>query len=319
MFRKFPSIENSYNGKHVRRVLQAYPELADAKYALLEKIHGTNLQVIFPRGEEGWLFASRKRILEPGEKFYSLNTVAPDYEEVFNTLRAFADKIDKTVRIYGEMFGGKIQAGVSYGNVKMAFFAAAIEDNPLLSWLELEQLFKSLGLENHLVPVVAIVDGLEAALGHSTEIETVFTPKEPKISANNPDNWIEGLIILPLERTYTDINGSTFRLKHKNVWANEGRPEKRRKKAVPPEIALLNIEFKKYLNENRMHSVFSKEGPIEEVKQLGGYIKLILDDAKEDFEKDFEDELAQIPKADIKRVFNVGGHVANMLKEYLAQ
>ena len=61
-----------------------------------------------------------------------------------------------------------------------------------------------------------------------------------------------------------------------------------------------------------MQSVFSKDGPIEDRKDIGKYIKTILADAKEDFLKDYP-EVATLDKAQQKTVYNVGSTIAKML------
>lgn len=74
-------------------------------------------------------------------------------------------------------------------------------------------------------------------------------------------------------------------------------------------------EFKSYITENRLLSVFSKEGQIQSPKEIGKYIKLLLTDAQDDFLKD--NDISHLDKQQQKDVFNVGSLIANMLKSYL--
>lgn len=83
------------------------------------------------------------------------------------------------------------------------------------------------------------------------------------------------------------------------------------------EVARWNAEFASYITENRLQSVFSKEGEIEKPKQIGQYIKWILFDAKEDFLKDWGEKIKLLDINQQKQIFNIGSKIANMLKNYL--
>ncbi len=77
----------------------------------------------------------------------------------------------------------------------------------------------------------------------------------------------------------------------------------------------LNDEFKLYITENRVISVFSKEGKMQNIKELSKYIVLVLNDAIEDFNKDHP-EVKKIEKKELKRIYNVGKSLANLLIDY---
>ena len=93
--------------------------------------------------------------------------------------------------------------------------------------------------------------------------------------------------------------------------------KKTEKKAPAPEdteIIRLNAEFMRYINDNRLQSVFSKYGPIQEPAQIGDFIRWIIADAREDFLKDFGEEVAALEGKQLRKVYNVGRTVAEMLK-----
>ena len=77
----------------------------------------------------------------------------------------------------------------------------------------------------------------------------------------------------------------------------------------------MSAEFASYLTENRVLSVFSKQGVISEPKQLGQYIKWVLEDAIIDFKKDHPD--LEIDDKTAKIVFNGGHLVVMLLKKHL--
>ena len=72
-----------------------------------------------------------------------------------------------------------------------------------------------------------------------------------------------------------------------------------------------------YITENRLQNLFSKMGEIERPNQIGDYIRAMLQDAKEDFLKDFGDDFSALSAKDHKAVFNAGRKIAHMLKERL--
>jgi hypothetical protein len=61
-----------------------------------------------------------------------------------------------------------------------------------------------------------------------------------------------------------------------------------------------------------LQNVFSHHGPIESPKQIGQYIRYMLEDAQGDFLK--EHDVAELDKGQLKNVYNVGSMIANMLK-----
>ncbi len=75
--------------------------------------------------------------------------------------------------------------------------------------------------------------------------------------------------------------------------------------------------FLSYVNDNTVQSVFSKHGPIEGYRDIGKYITLVIQDARETYlkENDFTEE--GLTKNDLRYVFNCGNMVSEMLKKYL--
>lgn len=323
MFIKFPSIENHYNTKFITRFKNLYPEIENETFVILEKLHGTNLQLVFvPNNKDNFpTFCSRKKILSPEEDFYGLNEFKHTYIDVFSTLQKYSTENNTIVRTYGEYFGGRIQKNIDYGkDKKIRFFGHMLnEETKLRPFNMLEQFMCDLGLSEYIVPIMHKVSGIDAAINFGTEIPTIFSPENPKVTEKNPNNLIEGIVIAPYEKVITDNVGKFFMLKKKNSWAfeKENKSDKP-KKELPQEVLELKNLFNSYINENRIYSVFSKEGEIKDQTEFGKYIKLVIEDAKEDFIKDNGEEcLSNIDGKDIKQIFNAGNKIVEILKTCL--
>jgi len=307
-FKKWHSIENHYRQKHIDFYLEAHPELADETYVILEKLHGSNFQWYFQPGEPVRA-GSRNSYLDTTGSFQgaSISDLMVDNSALFSIMRAWAEDADFPIRLFGELIGKGIGKGVSYGDKKRILYFAVMVNDLLLPFELLEE-----ALEHHeskIVPVLARVKGLQNALSFDTEIDSVIL--------GIPDNICEGVVIQPYSKVYYDVYGtSPLILKKKN----EKFKEKQRVKkvhVVDSEVERLNAEFTLYVTDNRLQSVFSKHGEIDTPSQIGEYIKLVLADAKEDFLKDFGEDVDVLDKAQQKQVFNLGSVIANMLKGYL--
>lgn len=303
-FVKYHSIENHYQTKFINGFLEQYPELLTAEYALTEKAHGANVSISLSPNEP-WKIGKRNSFLKEGEKFYDVWSVLESYAAI---LRRFQWKIDKVicepVRLYGELFGAGIQKGVNYGSKRIAFFDVVIKDR-LLPPIEFLQFCHDNDLPT--MPEVALVDNLQAALDYDVAFNSLLNTIE--------DNLCEGVVIKPRDKVYYDRKGRWFCLKKKNEKFMEKASSKKAHK--PPEVVRLNLAFRTFITDNRLQSVFSKEGEIEEPSQIGTYIKWLLEDAKTDFLLEYEDEVAAMDKKNQRQVYNLGGTIAKMLKNYL--
>ncbi|RLF96798.1 hypothetical protein DRN58_09390, partial [Thermococci archaeon] len=108
-----------------------------------------------------------------------------------------------------------------------------------------------------------------------------------------------------------------FYLKKKNEKFKERQRVKKKLQEGSSEVIQLNLEFRNYITEERVQSIFSKEGVIQKPEEIGRYIKLVLEDAKKDFEKDFGDKIKHLEKKKLKKVFNVGSQIVKILDKYL--
>lgn len=79
------------------------------------------------------------------------------------------------------------------------------------------------------------------------------------------------------------------------------------------EVNAANAEFKTYLNKNRVLSLFSKIG-IPEQKEIPKAVKMLIEDAKEDF---FKDHPEYANHEELKRILNVGSMPFLLIKGVL--
>lgn len=308
MFKKYSSIENSYRQKHVMKVLQFYPEVANIKYSIREKIDGSNLQLFFSPGEKVRV-GKRSCFITEEENFFDVWEVLNGYQDVIQKVQDEVELTGMTVRLFGELYGPGIQKRVDYGDRKrLAFFDVEV-DGEMWSQREFEALMASLEITN-LAPLLGYTDNLADALNWDERFDSKLSDKT--------DNPSEGIVIKPYEKEYNLGNGSRFILKKKSdIFAEKMNVKpKQKNKDESAKMISAKMEFQSYLNENRLQGIFSKHGPIEDMDQFGKYIQLMLSDAKEDFLKDFD--TTDLTEKELKNIFKSGGkNVAIMLRSFM--
>ena len=272
-------------------------------------VHNSNISVYF-QPHTPMLYGKRTSWLMHTEKFYDIHNTIKEYQDLWNIIQNIADKEGKTIRLFGEYFGGNIQKGVDYGREKRIMFFNGYVNDKLLTPSE----FRNLNWGLPYVPLLDIVGDFKTAIEYNTELDSRVL--------GEANNEMEGVVIMPFDKIYRSPVGELFHIKKKNKKFKEVAGElKRRKQKLQKEgnplVRKLNDEFRKYINENRLQSVFSKHGEIESIKDMGKYIRLLLEDAQIDFEKDKVDEIAELEPKDLKKVYNVGGSSAALLKKHL--
>lgn len=304
----WPGIENSYRQKFIDRFLAEFPELEEEGFVITEKIHGSNLNVLFAPNEPRRV-GKRTAWLREDEKFRGIWGVLPEYESVFGRIQKFVDAGGFTLHLFGEFFGPGIQKGVDYGKRKRILFFGWMVDDELMPFSVLQEVAEQLHFTEHLVPIAAVVGSLKEALELKIDFVSLVNPIE--------GNICEGIVIQPYRKVYTNAGGKRFLLKAKNEKFLEKSKEKRPPSPGDPEVQRLNAEFALYVTENRLQSVFSKHGPIEEREQIGDYIRLVLNDAKEDFLAEHGEAFDKLDKGEQGKVTGAGKIVADMLKKCL--
>lgn len=307
-FCRWPRIENSYQQKFIDRFLSEFPELEEETFVITEKLHGSSVQVFFSPNEP-WKVGKRTAFLGDGEKFFGIHEVLPEYGTIFERIQEHVNLGTYTLRLFGELCGPGIQKGIDYGKKKRIFFFGYMIDDALMPFEDFQNRASFFDFEDHLVPIVGIVTGLNVALEFDPEFVSRLNPIE--------GNLCEGVVMQPFKKAYTNRGGKRFMLKKKNEKFAEKAKEKKPPSPGDPEVQRLNAEFKLYITDNRLQGIFSKHGEIEEPQQIGDYIRLMLNDAKEDFVQEHGDAFNKLDKGEQGKVTNVGRVVADMLKGYL--
>lgn len=303
MFKKYNSIENSYQGKYINRWLANNEGLKTETYIITEKVDGANIQIYFEPNTE-YKVGKRSCFIEKDSNFFDIGTVLKDFEEQFKKVQHNVNITNRSVRLYGELYGQGVQKRVNYSDKKSLIFFDVEVNGELhcprdtMSYLDMFDLPK--------VPIIAIKKGIVEALETNETFDTLLNPIEGNVS--------EGLVIRPFHKNYHNVD-ELFILKKKSEKFAEKEITKGKVKTFDEGTFKYNQLFRDYINENRVLSIFSKHGPIKEPKQLGEYIKLILEDATEDFKKDHD--LSQFGTKDQKTIYNVGTLVVKLLKKHL--
>ena len=305
MFKKYHSIENHYRDKFINQFLIDCPKLKDAEFIIQEKIHGANIQFIFEPNEE-FKVGKRTSVILEDEKFYNIQSVIPDYKDLIESLQEDANEMECTINLYGELFGPGIQKGVDYGDKKQIRFF----DMTINGVLQSQYLLYSYIDDEFIVPTIKKVNGLQEALDVNIEIPSLINPVD--------GNIMEGVVIKPYSMIYRNDHNEIFMIKKKNEKFIEKMTSKKERKPIKisEETFKLREEFSKYINKNRVDGIFSKHGEIDKPKDIGKYIGLVIKDAIEDFEKDFE-EVKLLDKKDTKFIYNSAKDIVKILNGYL--
>jgi len=300
-FKRYTSIENSYNQKQITRAFYTFPELETESFIVMEKIDGCNIQIIFfPDGT--YSVGKRTGIVENDVSFNDIHNTVKKYPEFINTFTNYAKQTGFIYTLYGELYGSGIQKRIDYGPEKyIAIFDVMVncQMEPFSKYINiLEKL-------NVCVPIIYRDIGFYDAVNIDVE-------------SDEYDNK-EGIVVKPLCKEYFNSAGKRFILKKKNSRFSE---KNKVKKTIIPLSELYNYEilelkeiFISYLNKNRMLSIFSKHGEIEDSKQIGEYIKLIHADMMEDFKKDTV--IPEMNKNESKYVYDISRQIVPILKKFL--
>lgn len=270
----------------------------------VEKVHGANFSIIY-KCESGEInYARRRDILKQDERFYDYLNVMKEHEECVQSVIENVKKIRKDpemIVIYGELFGGKYNhKDVPKSTIKMGAVQKEIDYHPefkfipfdikvnksFLNWDELNNVIK----ETKFKILEPLVKGDYETVANF-EVEQQIT-KIPDLYNLPPieHNFMEGIIIRPVEELYNSRYNRIIIKKKTKKFTEKVKIKKDNKnpqKEIPEHIHKISNELKCYINKNRLISVISKETEVTR-KDTGKLIKLLNDDAVEDYEKENE-------------------------------
>lgn len=316
-FKKYSSIENSFNREFMERVMAEMP--ADLEYVVQEKVHGANTSFLCDGNEVK--FAKRTSVLAEGENFYEYAELLEAYKDrvlsLFGKVKARYPKITH-ISVFGEMFGGRyphdnvkvshklslIQKGVCY-TPEHEFYGFDIylfEDgnNRFLPVDEVNELFEVEGFfyartlfRGTLIECLKYPNAFESKIAEWLGLPTI------------EDNICEGVVIRPVVPMYLR-NGSRVLIKNKNERFSEKKSVKTRNKLfaepVPYSEALKALlpEAEVYVTENRLANVVSHIGEVHFPKDFGKVMGLFSKDVLDDFLKEHGSAYTVLDKCEQK-------------------
>lgn len=285
-FKKFSSLENTYNKSIVSKVV--YEGLDGGNWMVTSKIHGANFGFWY-NGEE-FKVSSRTQFVDGS--FFGCQPVINKHEDAFKEwYHKTYPEGGKTVAIYGELFGTGIQKEIFYGEKKFRAFDVVIDD-VVVDKVGAQFIVAEAGFE--FVPVL-FVGSFAECMAVNNVYRSLLTPPEFE-----GDNFEEGNVIEPIDVKYFK-NGKRVYLKNKTSAFTEknSRVSVNAPLVISDENKKILEELVSYVNENRVRNVLSKLGKVAQ-SEFGKLLGMTAQDAIEDYEKDTGTNLKKVVDADWK-------------------
>lgn len=298
-----------------------YAHLDKVNWIVTEKIHGANFCFIYENGK--LFYGKRKEYLTWKDDFFGFQLVVNKLENqlihLFEELSRYV--VAQKYIIYGELFGGHyphtevekveniqaIQTGIYYSpSIEFCAFDIAFEGNlntqnllskGYLDYKKAMDLFEKHGI---LYAKSLFIGKLNEALAFDIRIPSTLTKllNLPEL----PTNWIEGIVIKPLEELSQDLFPERPILKIKNPEFEENKVFHQAQKwsFVPnlssktEEVYFLVEEIRNYITPNRLQSAISKIGSLD--FENSKRIKEIEDEFLSDILSDFDENNGTILK-----------------------
>lgn len=320
-YKKYKSIVNHYQTKAINDVFQYIPEYMTCQYVAEEKIDGANIRLSFEyKGgtDVEFKFGKRTAWLEPSEKFYDYQSVLNDprmkeFIGGINHLMQFVENVGDTFVFHGELAGQGVQNRIKYFDNKQIRFFGCEFNGEVFTQRDFYEFMDDVKFDDLYVPIVGLYNSFDEAMAIDVESLPSFY---------NNDETVEGVVIKPFSKLAINTQGEQqlFYIKKKSIKFQEKMKCKRirREKVADPMLDEAIDTFSEYLNENRMLSVFSKEGEIDKPEQMGKYIKLFMEDAKIDYLSENTDKFMALDDKQRSKVFKIAGKMGSkILQKYL--
>lgn len=276
------------------------------EYIVVEKIHGCNLSIVVD--ENGERYYRRNGLIECS--FYGYKNVLSKYNVAFENLY---DKLGPFI-LYGELYGNDIQKDISYG-----YYSCYRDFVPFDLYLQSTKCFMDYGT---LCKTVEPYFNALPILYRGTLDKCVKFDVNGKNKLFKALNGIEGVIVRGLTEYKTKLGKRImFKIKSK---AFEERLYPHITDRLKSNISRYSEEeyeyyvlLESYINENRLHSVLSKESP--ELRDIPTICKLFVKDAMEDIDKDPDIKLFRTkwPKKAKKIENKIKGTVYKIVKKHI--
>lgn len=279
-FRKYNSIENSYQQKFVEKSFYNLDGYND--FIVQEKIHGANFAFYV---SENWIkCAKRTGFILEWEDFFNYDKVLEDNSfSLIELQKEIGDCI-----VFGELFGGSVQKEVFYCTEKKFYAFDIIVDWNYLTVDECVSLFDKHGfLYAKVLKRGTMQECFEYDVNQNSLLASELSPELPKYL--NGVNIMEGVVIRPNESKF--IGESRIIFKKKTEWFSE--------KKAPDKVAFDTSSFEQYeiyITKPRLDNIVSKYGEIKEKKDLPVYAGYFMKDIVEDMAKDWIELSSQANK-----------------------
>jgi len=277
-------IDNLYKDQQILMYKECYA---------MEKIHGTSAHISYKTDKNIGLFAG-------GSNYQTFCTLF-DEEDLKKRFKDMALPKGKSVHVYGEAYGGKLQGmRKTYGDSLM-FISFEVKIGDLwLSVPKAEAFTKELGLEFvHYKKVPCTLEALDA----ERDADSVQAIR----NGVGVGHMREGIVIRPLEEV-TLNNGSRVISKHKR---DEFRETSTPRKVISPEKIKMIEDAKAIANEwvtyERLKHVL--DGVEVKIENTGKVIELMIEDVM----REAKGEIKESPDANKQ----IGRLTALMFKEHL--
>lgn len=297
-FIKFPSLVNHYKQDEIDYFFNQDLYGKNDMWVVSEKIDGANFQIIIDK--ESIRYASRNGLTD--NSFFNCVDVMSRYKNDFVRIQ---NSDIETVNIFGEIYGDGIQRRVKYCDGRDFRVFALYVNGVRKSFFEMLLYFSFIEVQD-LEVVPLFMDGtFDECMAFDIDIETDIFCYNPK-----GNRKIEGVVISPYHK------GIDFAVKLKQ----EKFRDRRNHVVISKEITDANLlleklknEFNFYINQNRLDDLFSKNGTGNFPQDLGKYISLMLQDAKDDFIKDYEESIKDLPKEMQGKIYTDCGRLTKNL------
>ena len=289
-FIKFPSLENTYRQKEIDQCLmieQHYKEQGlTSNWIVTEKVHGANYSfwVTSDENEIKVQVAKRTSFIADDEKFFNHKPVLEKYRQ--SMIELYQHLECDTLVIYGELFGGNIQSGMSYP-LEQDFVAFDVKvDGVAQDKIGIFEILRSFDIPTS--PVIGVFDTLQEALEVNESFDSLLTRQD--FNGDDKHKEAEGVVIEPNTPMYHS-NGSRVYLKKKTkrFLEKSGKPNIKHKSVtvVSEQVNTMLGWSLVYLTESRFQSVVSKIGEVS-INNIGKVMGLMTQDIIEDLQKDLE-------------------------------
>ena len=314
-FKKWEKFENHYNEVFVERFDRKNPgRIESAKFQITEKIDGANFAILFEPQSPVRYF---KRSGPAGGNFFNYLRLfeEQEYIDFVQNVQDFVDYKKINLQFTGELFGKGIQRRINYGDGKYWRWFGIYEKidgtGPNLITLDKEKqyrenILKELNYDIFLLRCPTISDSISYEDFKRLDVE--------ELKSLICEDIVEGVCCRNWGEIITYGESKLFlKKKGKKFVENSGKSRKP-PKPMAEEIKQIIEDITPYINKNRTLSLFSKEGELTDIRDFGKYMSLYSKDVFEDYDRDTNYMLDDIPKSDIKSIRRV---ISSFIKDEL--